>query len=208
MTLRWGLWTIGLLSLAANTVGIVQFGDKNPWLYIVLTIATVLAFAFFAFRNAPTFWAVRRLMSDTQAELLKRKIAPQRVIAFDRSSGTFGGMLCQRMDIAELVVLPRKAQSLGMSQPRRIIVGDSMLLDAEALSKDAVVFVYHLRTGATLEAGLAQLGVSGESVPIIALYATSGAIARWPGAIVVRTVRDGYVPNEHLPWMSEPYKHQ
>lgn len=207
LTRRWGLWTAGLLAIVANVLSVIQFGFANAWLYGLVAAASVLALIWFAARNVPTFWAVRRLLAEAEAELFRLHLSPRRIIAFDRSSGVFGGMLCQRLGIAELMVLPRRAESRDGSRPREIIVGDFVQVDAEKLATEAMVFVYHLRTGGTLEAGLRSLGESGHTIPVLALYATEGAKAQWPGAIVVKTVKNGYVPNEHLPWMSSPYAH-
>jgi hypothetical protein len=203
-----GVAVIALLSVAANIVGLIEFGSANPWLYVVLVVLVAAVVVWTIASRSQTYLSIRRALSEAEKEMRRSKLNPSRLIAFDRSSAVFAGMLCQRMHIAEVLVLPRRAVQPVAGKAREIKVGDDVVFTPSQSAGDDLIFVYHLRTGSTLEAGLRALGSHGANLPILALYATAGAKAQWPGVIAVQMIRAGFVPNERFPWMSSDYKHE
>ncbi len=174
------------------------------WLKYTIGITIVLVVAFSAVASIAHklfgYWTIRRQLNLVEDILKAKSIAPRAIVAFDRSSGIFAGMLAQRLSIGELLVLPRSVASEDRGKPRHIMVGKGLRFNVEMKKAfaNSVVFVYHLRTGATLEAGMEfledqQVATKSE---IVALYATRGGQARWPSAITVHTIDESSVPNE------------
>jgi hypothetical protein len=201
-----------LVGLISGLLGIYQFSQQQVWFWYVipgiLALAVFLPFA----RPLLTIWRLRRLLRDVEEFLNRHSIRPDRIITFDRSSAIFGGMLAQRMGVSELLSLPRSAKANeGELAPREISVGRRIQLQySEGELSNALVFVFHLRTGSTFESGLKAL--TPDDGPFsgwtMSLFATEGAKAKFPGVLNFRSVRDGEDPNANFPWISGKYIHK
>lgn len=204
------IFALSLLAIAANIVGIVQFGQEQPWLYTILVTLIVLLFISFFFARFRSFLDLKKILREAENSVRELNVMPHQLIAFDRSSAIFAGMLGQRLSIGRILVLPRSASAVSEFSPRSIIVGAgvNVALDSADLHSSLVV-VFHLRTGATLEAGLKAITpvAGGSPAGILAFYASPGGLARWPNVKVVRVCRPGEAPDESLPWISGPYNH-
>lgn len=200
-----------ILAVVADLIAVVQYGHTHPWLYALLVVAIVAAAIAPATDRIMALWTFRRVLSEAEGILSRRNIHPRRIIAFDRSSAIFGGMLCQRLAVSELIVLPRHATESQAVGPREIHLGEHLkvALDEKSLSESLVV-VFYLRTGATLEAGLKAICPRGRRFHgnVLVLFASHGGAARWPSVCVVRTCAIGEVPNDRLPWISGDYVHK
>jgi hypothetical protein len=201
-----------IIAVAANLLAVVQFGNQFPWTYALLALAVVAALLAPLSDRFLTYWKLRAVLSRAEQLISEQGIRPECLIAFDRSSAIYAGMLCQRLAIGEMLVLPRRAIASSIeTAPRSIVVGDGVEVQysEERLAK-SLVLVFHLRTGATFEAGIRVLTPPGKQFPgrVLAIYATDGAIARWPRVLCVKRIPPGYVPNDKLPWLSGPYVHK
>jgi hypothetical protein len=201
-----------VIAVAANVLGVIQFGTRYPWTYALLALVVIAAIIAPLSDRFLTYWRLRDILRRAELRLSEQGIRPECLIAFDRSSAIYAGMLCQRLAIGEMLVLPRRATEPSIeTAPRIIVVGEGVEIQysEERLAKCLIV-VFHLRTGATFEAGIQVLTQNGKPFPgrVLAIYATNGAIARWPRVVWVERVPPGYVPNERLPWLSGPYVHK
>lgn len=200
---------ITLLAIIGGLITVYEFSEKHPWLLYAYPLVILVGLILLVWRRVFGYWIIRRDLDRAEELLRSHGIVPNLVIAFDRSSGIFAGMLAQRLGIGELLVFPRSVPpSETDAGPRRIIVGTGVRVPKLDLSK-ALVFVFHLRTGATLEAGMTfmkqqHLDFKGH---VIALYATKGGSARWPKALCVHTIAQNFIPNENFPWIKGKYKH-
>lgn len=202
-----------VFAIIANLAAIIQFGNENKWLYVLLIVVFICIFVAETLNPLFFIYKLRKLLAE--AEQLISHIhgfRPKRVVAFDRSSAIFAGMLCQRMAIGEIISLPRFATNTNDITPRSVTVGAACTIQlSDNELKETLVLVFNLRTGSTLEAGLRALSDGRNcSFPgkILALYATDGGIALWPNVLVVRKCTPGEVPNERLPWIEGPYVHK
>jgi|ERR1700674_4977399 len=202
---------INILAIIGGLITIYEFADKFPWVLYLYAPVLLIAIVLPIWRRLFGYWIIRRDLSLAEDLLRTRGITPTAIIAFDRSSAIFAGMLAQRIGIGEVLAVPRiSSVTTAAGEPRRIVVGSRLKLDwGEINISRALVLVFHLRTGATLDAGMRFLKRQDVDFKghIIALYATKGGIARWPGALCVHTISHDFVPNENFPWMSGKYRH-
>lgn len=199
------------IGIVAGLIAIYQFvqGAAYAWYLIPAFIAPTAAFPLL--KTVWSLYSLKRLLRETEDVLLKQDIRPDRIIAFDRSSAVFGGMLAQRLGVEQLLSLPRVTRSSEELTPREIVVGRGVKIDLDPHDLDkSLVIVFHLRTGSTFESGINTLGSElGEfKGKTLAIYATSGAIARFPSISYVKNVKDGDSPNSRLPWISGQYIHK
>jgi hypothetical protein len=165
-----------------------------------------------SWRRLLGYWVIRRDLSLAEALLNDRGISATSVVAFDRSSGIYAGMLAQRLGIGDYLVLPRSAKNASASYaPRQVSIGHGLLLDTTSLPGDAgtLIVVFHLRTGSTLEAGMEFLRQQAINFTgtVLAIYATPGGASRWPHALCVHRTKNDTSPNENFPWIRGTYKH-
>jgi hypothetical protein len=206
-----GLRLLGALAVIANAGAIYQYGSQEPWLFVACPFVVAGAVLLPLHRRLFAFVRIRRLLTTCEACMRTEGIRSSLLIAFDRSSAIFAGMLAQRLGVSEIVALPRSA-SLDDTGRRRVVVGRGITVGLEGPEardlSTAVVVVFYLRTGATLDAGLAAIGGHGFPGRIVALYATEGALAQWPRVAYLHKVSPGDPPDENFPWINGPYVHR
>lgn len=201
----------GLIGVAANVIAVAEFGSHHEWTYALLGFFVAATLAIPPSSKLLAYYSIRKLLKDAEDTLRKEQIQPDRLIAFDRSSAIYAGMLAQRLGISEVISLPRSARPPQTPlTPRTVVVGERFRIeyDEEYMKKSAII-VFHLRTGATLRAGLEALVPTGAAFPgrILALYASEGGIAHWRDVLYVQHVPQGKVPQDVFPWMSGAYIH-
>ena len=205
------VYLLNALAIVGGLITIYEFSDKHEWVVYLYAPVLVLAIILPVWRRLFGYWIIRRDLSLAEDALQERGITPNIIISFDRSSGIFAGMLAQRLGIGALLALPRTViSSQAATDPRHIVVGTGVKVEwlQIDLSK-ALVVVFHLRTGATLNAGMEflkrqNLNFDGN---VLALYSTKGGVAAWPKTMCVHVIGDNFVPNENFPWIRGKYRH-
>jgi hypothetical protein len=204
----WLVNALALVAVAANIIGIFQLGFKSVWSYGLLAgIVLVAALAPLSHRLTAA-WVLRNLLRRAEGTLRTHGVRPDIVLAFDRSSAIHAGMLCQRLSIGRLLVLPSEVDTSITVGPRKVLIGNGMALTFPTTPGRPLVLVFHLRTGTTLSAALDYMegiGLDPALTSVLALHATPGARAVWPSVMVVRDLDKGEIPNQRFPWLDGDY---
>lgn len=203
---------VNALTVVAGLIALYAFGTAHPWMFYVYPIILLSVVLMPYWRRVFGYWIVRRDLSSAEDLLHSRGITPKTIIAFDRSSGIYAGMLAQRYAIGDYLVLPRAAtKPEAASVPRQVSVGEGLRLGENAWrdTSNILILVFHLRTGSTLEAGmefLKQQHIEFRGT-ILAIYAAAGGAARWPSVLCVHRIMNNVAPNENFPWIRGLYQH-
>jgi len=205
----WRVRSLALIAISANIIAILQLGLRSPWTWVL--VVSILAVAAIAPRlgGYTVYWRIRRILRKTEDTLKANGIKPDSIVTFDRSSAIFGAMLARRLSIGRLVAVPTEAAASTGNGPRNLIVGAGLklMMDPDVL-RQPILLLFHFRTGTTLAAALQYLQAAGLTIPqqrVIALNATPGAIAVWPGVVAVETLTHGEIPNRRFPWLEADY---
>jgi hypothetical protein len=202
---------LNLIALAASLIAIYEFSDSHPWVVYAAPLAFAAIVVAIFHRRLFAYWILRRNLSRAHKLLFDEGIRPSLIVAFDRSSGIYAGMLAQRIALSSVLGLPRTFKlPSSPSKAKHIVIGEGVMLDPSCdLLDNPLILVFHLRTGATLDAGLEFFRESGIQFQgrIIVIYGTRGATARWPQVLCVNTITQNVVPNEEFPWMHREYPH-
>jgi hypothetical protein len=205
-------WTplVNALGIIGSLLVLVQLADKYQWVLYVYPAIIVTAFLLPFWSKISGYWKIRRDLALAERLLKERGIHPERIIAFDRTSGIFAGMLAQRLELGEVVLLPRTTTRAPKQEGgrRQISVGKGLALTGPGIAHwNSLVVVFHLRRGDTLEAANRFFEEQGHPFQgnILAIYATKEGRTRWPRTIAVHLINEGFVPSKVFPWIGGKY---